>query len=176
MHRIAVLGAGYAGLPAVNRLTRVTRVAAGRLDTGRAFDLCLWAGGFTVPRLATDAGMKVDDRRRVITDATLRSLSDPDVYAIGDAGDPGKPVDRGATRWRWAAARVASRDRGRPTSSSRGCAACPPARSGSAKCLSLGRRHAVIQFLDRDGLPTDRTLRGRAATAYKNVVLDAAAG
>ena len=41
------------------------------------------------------------------------------------------------------------------------------------ECLSLGRRHAVIQFLDRDEVPLDRTLRGRAATVYQNVVLDA---
>jgi NADH dehydrogenase FAD-containing subunit len=50
--------------------TRVTRVAADHLETaagrGPEFDLCLWAGGFTVPRLATDAGMKVDGRGRVV--------------------------------------------------------------------------------------------------------------
>ena len=30
-----------------------------------------------------------------------------------------------------------------------------------------------MQFLDRDGHVTDRTLRGRAAKLYKNTVLDA---
>jgi NADH:ubiquinone reductase (H+-translocating) len=153
--------------------TPVTRVAAGRLDTGLAFDLCLWAGGFTVPRLATDAGMKVDGRGRVITDATLRSLSDPDVYAIGDAAAVPGPwgaalamgCRTGGFTGPWAADVVVARLRGLP--------ARPFRFRYFHECLSLGRRHAVIQFLDRDGLPTDRTLRGRAATAYKNVVLDA---
>jgi NADH dehydrogenase FAD-containing subunit len=153
--------------------TRVTHVAAGRLDTGLAFDLCLWAGGFTVPRHATDAGMKVDGRGRVITDATLRSLSDPDVYAIGDAAAiPGPWGDALAMGCRtggftgpWAADVVVARLRGLP--------ARPFRFRYFHECLSLGRRRAIIQFLDRDGLPIDRTLRGRAATAYKNVVLDA---
>ena len=90
--------------------TRVTRVAAGTLDNGRAFDLCLWAGGFTVP--------------------------------------PPSPGP-GVTRWRWAAARVASRDRGRPTSSSRGCAACPLARSGSATSTNVLRPRRSVAPLVR---------------------------
>lgn len=157
--------------------TRVTRVAADHLETaagqGPEFDLCLWAGGFTVPRLATDAGMKVDGRGRMITDPTLRSVSDPDVYAIGDAAAvPGPWGDAlamgcrtGAFTGPSAADAVVARLRGVP--------ARPSRFRYVHECLSLGRRHAVIQFLDRDGVPLDRTLRGRAATAYKNVVLDA---
>lgn len=153
--------------------TRVTGVAAGRLDTGLPFDLCLWAGGFTVPRLAADAGVKVDGRGRVITDATLRSLSDPDVYAIGDAAAIPGPwggalamgCRTGGFTGPWAADVVVARLRGLPA---------PPFRFRYFhECLSLGRRRAIIQFLDRDGGPTERTLRGRVATAYKNVVLDA---
>lgn len=157
--------------------TRITRVAADHLETatgrGPAFDLCLWAGGFTVPRLAADAGMKVDGRGRVITDTTLRSLSDPDVYALGDAAAiPGPWGDALAMGCRtggftgpWAADVVVARLRGLP--------ARPFRFRYVHECLSLGRGHAVIQFLNRDGVPVDRTLRGRAATAYKNVVLDA---
>lgn len=157
--------------------TRITRVDEGQVETADgtrlSFDLCLWAGGFTVPQLATDAGMKVDGRGRMITDTTLRSLSDPDVYAIGDAAAvPGHWGDALAMGCRtggftgpWAADVVVARLRGLP--------ARPFRFRYVHECLSLGRGHAVIQFLNRDGLPVDRTLRGRAATAYKNVVLDA---
>jgi NADH:ubiquinone reductase (H+-translocating) len=153
--------------------TRVASVADGRLDSGLEFDLCLWAGGFTVPPLATDAGIEVDGRGRVITDPTLRSLSHPDVFAIGDAAAiPGPWGDALAMGCRTggftgpsAADAVVARLRGLP--------ARPFRFRYFHECLSLGRRHAVIQFLDRDGRVRDRTLRGRAATAYKNVVLDA---
>jgi NADH dehydrogenase FAD-containing subunit len=49
------------------------------------FTVCLWAGGFIVPTLARDSGLKVDGAGRILTDRTLRSLSHPEIYAIGDA-------------------------------------------------------------------------------------------
>jgi NADH dehydrogenase FAD-containing subunit len=49
----------------VHEHAKVTRVDADAVDTDTGvidpFDLCVWAGGFTVPGLAADAGLKVDD-------------------------------------------------------------------------------------------------------------------
>ncbi|MEV7988726.1 FAD-dependent oxidoreductase [Micromonospora sp. NPDC085948] len=50
-----------------------------------AADVVLWTAGTRVSPLAAAAGLTVDERGRVVTDATLRSVSHPDVYAIGDA-------------------------------------------------------------------------------------------
>ncbi len=156
--------------------TRVTEVGphhVGR-DSGPAlpFDVCLWAGGFRVPSLAADAGLQVDARNRVVTGPTLRSLSDPSVFAIGDAaavpGPWGEALAMGCRTGGFTA----------PTAADALVAelSARPAREFRFRyvheCLSLGRRHHVIQFLDRDGRPKDRVLRGRLATAYKNVVLN----
>jgi NADH dehydrogenase FAD-containing subunit len=55
------------------------------------FDLCLWAGGFGVPALARESGLSVNERGQVLIDPTMRSISHPDIYAIGDAAWPVEP-------------------------------------------------------------------------------------
>ena len=50
-----------------------------------AADVVLWTSGTRVSPLAAAAGLTVDERGRIVTDATLRSVSHPDVYAVGDA-------------------------------------------------------------------------------------------
>lgn len=60
------------------------------------FDLCIWAGGFRAPILASEAGFEVNDRQQIVVDPYLRAVSHPTVYAIGDAAHPaerpGAPV------------------------------------------------------------------------------------
>jgi NADH dehydrogenase FAD-containing subunit len=156
--------------------TRVLEVQPGRLVTdvggGPRFDLCLWAGGFAVPRLAADSGLEVDERGRVVTDEHLMS-SDDHIYAIGDAaavpGHWGSALAMGCRTGGFTGPTVADTIVAR--------LAGREAREFHFRylheCLSLGRRHALVQFLDRDGEPLDRVLRGRAARWYKNAVLDA---
>jgi NADH:ubiquinone reductase (H+-translocating) len=48
-------------------------------------DTVAWIAGCKVPWLAREAGLAVDDRGRMLVDATLRSESHPEVYGIGDA-------------------------------------------------------------------------------------------
>ncbi|MEI5098928.1 FAD-dependent oxidoreductase [Streptomyces sp. PmtG] len=68
---------------------RVTQVSAdGVLLADGAFlpaDTVVWTTGFRVPEIAREAGFAVDDQGRMVVDETLRSVSHPDVYAIGDA-------------------------------------------------------------------------------------------
>ena len=45
----------------------------------------LWTTGVRVSPLAAAAGLQVDDRGRIVTDESLRSVSHPNVYAVGDA-------------------------------------------------------------------------------------------
>lgn len=60
------------------------------LEGGRelACDLCIWTTGFAVPLLAREAGLAVNERGQVLVDPFLRSVSHPQVYAIGDAALP----------------------------------------------------------------------------------------
>jgi NADH dehydrogenase FAD-containing subunit len=59
-------------------------------------DICVWAAGFEALPLARDGGLEVNSRNQVIVDPFLRSMSHPEIYAIGDAAspreDPGFPV------------------------------------------------------------------------------------
>src|SRR6266581_1971007 len=59
-------------------------------------DLCVWTGGFVVSSLAREAGLVVNERNQIVVDPFLRSISHPEIYAIGDAAhpleDPGVPV------------------------------------------------------------------------------------
>jgi NADH dehydrogenase FAD-containing subunit len=84
---------------ALNRLrvqvvdrTTVTAVESGRVlieaDAPIACDLCLWTGGFRVSALARDAGIRVNALGQVLVDPFLRSISHPNVIAIGDAAKP----------------------------------------------------------------------------------------
>ena len=84
-------------------ITERTAVAAVRahsvvIDQGSEIpcDLCLWMGGFVAPSLAREAGLAVNERNQIVVDPFLRSISHPEIYAIGDAAhpreDPGAPV------------------------------------------------------------------------------------
>ncbi len=52
------------------------------------FDLCLWTGGFTVPLLARQSGLTVNERGQILIDPFMRSISHPTIYAAGDAAQP----------------------------------------------------------------------------------------
>ena len=159
----------------VSDQTRVAEVTERRLRVveGRdvPFDLCVWAGGFTVPTLAAEAGLAVDPRGRIVTDDHLRSITDPRVYAIGDAAAiPGAWGDALAMGCRtggftgpYAADVIAHQLCGKPTSAFR--------YRYLHECISLGRHHGLVQFLHRDESPKSGILTGRAALAYKEMTL-----
>ena len=67
----------------------VHRVKAGEivLANGQAIpaDIIVWAGGFRALPLAAEAGLKVNQRGQIWVDPYLRSVSHPNIYAIGDA-------------------------------------------------------------------------------------------
>jgi NADH:ubiquinone reductase (H+-translocating) len=147
-----------------------------RLSDGSVvpFDLCVWAGGFTVPDLAAKAGLEVDDRDRVVTDRTLRSVSDANVYAIGDAaavpGPWGSALAMGCRTGGFTGPAVADVIAAR-------LAGKEPRAFGYRyihECISLGRRRGLVQFLHRDESPAPRILTGQAAIAYKEMTLKAA--
>ncbi len=71
--------------------TTVTAVKPTELETTAGsipFDLCLWAGGFTVPALAREAGLAVNERGQILIDPYMRSISHPTILAAGDAAYP----------------------------------------------------------------------------------------
>lgn len=148
---------------------RVSRLeaSAAHLEDGSVlpYSLCVWAAGFQGGPLARSAGLAVDELDRVVTDETLRSVSHPDILAIGDAARVAATPDR-AYRMSCAA--------GRPMGEA--AAAClarlvggeqpdPFAFRYSFRCLSLGREDGLIQFVDDNDAPVrEFWADGRGAT------------
>ncbi|NEW44666.1 NAD(P)/FAD-dependent oxidoreductase [Nocardia cyriacigeorgica] len=150
-----------------------------RLADGTSIDSAatVWTAGFAVPQLAARAGLAVDAHGRMRTDATLRSLSHPNVYAAGDSAVVAGPGDRelrmacatALPTGAYAADVISARLRGRGP--------------GELKfryhfqCLSMGRHDGVIQFLHADDTPGRMVLTGRTAARFKEgIVRFAAAG
>lgn len=105
----------------------------------------------------------------------MRSLSHPDVYAIGDAalvtGPGDKPLRMSCasgvpTAWQ-AADAIAARltDSKLPTISAR----------YFNQCISLGRKEGLIQYVTADDRAVDAALTGRLAALYKELVCKGAA-
>lgn len=132
-------------------------------------DACLWTAGVTVSPLAADAGIVTDDRGLVLVDATLRSVSHPEIHAIGDAaavrlvwGQIHGTCQSGLPTAQYTADTIARLVRDK---------AVKPFRFGYFhQPVSLGRRDAVIQFTKADDTPRRMHLTGRSAVAYKEMV------
>ncbi|MFB7723990.1 NAD(P)/FAD-dependent oxidoreductase [Nocardia sp. NPDC056100] len=152
---------------------KVTKVLpdAVRLDTGEMVhsDMTLWTTGVKVSALATEAGIDTDAQGLIRTDPTLRSISHPDVHAIGDAAAIDQAWGRihgtcqsGLPTAAYTASTVAKLLRGK---------AVRPFRFGYFhQPVSLGRKDAVIQFTKADDTPKRWYLKGKAAVAYKESV------
>ncbi|MFI6955867.1 NAD(P)/FAD-dependent oxidoreductase [Nocardia sp. NPDC050408] len=157
----------------------VTRVTANGVITGAGRDIpaqmTVWTAGFTVHPIAAATNLAVSDSGRIVVDATLRSVSHPDVYAVGDAahaeGVGGKPLRMGcatATPMAWQGADViAARLTGGKV---------PDAPIGYAsQCMSLGRRDGIVQKVTPDDQPTSTVITGRMGARIKELICAAAA-
>ncbi|MFF4847011.1 NAD(P)/FAD-dependent oxidoreductase [Streptomyces sp. NPDC001194] len=132
-------------------------------------DAVLWTSGTRVSPLAAAAGLAVDERGRVVTDAALRSVSHPEVYAVGDAAAirQGYGVMHGTCQGGMptgvhAAVSIVRTLRGKQPR---------PFRFGYYHTpVSLGRGDAVVQFTRPDDSPRRAYLTGRVAARYKEAV------
>ncbi|MFF4960363.1 NAD(P)/FAD-dependent oxidoreductase [Streptomyces sp. NPDC001222] len=134
-----------------------------------AVDAVLWTSGTRVSPLAAAAGLAVDERGRIVTDVTLRSVSHPEVYAVGDAA---------AIRQRYGVMHGTCQS-GMPSGVHAALAILRalegkrprPFRFGYYHTpVSLGRHDAVVQFTRPDDTPRRFCLTGRMAARYKETV------
>jgi NADH dehydrogenase FAD-containing subunit len=132
-------------------------------------DVVVWTSGIRVSPLAAAAGLAVDGRGRIVTDATLRSVSHPEVYAVGDAAAvrQGYGVMHGTCQGGMptgvhAALSIVRELAGRQPK---------PFRFGYYHTpVSLGRHDGVVQFTHPDDTPRRLYLTGRLAARYKETV------
>jgi NADH dehydrogenase FAD-containing subunit len=135
---------------------KVCEVRAGAVALERGelrCDACVWAGGFRAPSLARESGLEVSERGRIVVDARLRSVSHPDVYAIGDAADPrfdaGAPI-RAGCKYAMPMGVHAAENLARSIAGEVELAF----RFGdSIFCINVGRRDGLTQLMSPDGQP-----------------------
>ncbi|MEV0747246.1 FAD-dependent oxidoreductase [Streptomyces sp. NPDC050273] len=163
----------------VHEHTAVTEVTPGHVtaEDGTAIPaaVTVWTAGFAVHPIAQATALEVSDTGQIVVDATMRSLSHPDVYAIGDAalvaGPGDKPLRMSCasgvpTAWQ-AADAIAARLTGTKLPKT-------PLRYFN-QCISLGRKEGLIQYVTADDRSVSAALTGRLAAVYKELVCKGAA-
>ncbi|MGW3570418.1 NAD(P)/FAD-dependent oxidoreductase [Streptomyces sp. NPDC000941] len=163
----------------VHEHTAVTGVEADRVVTadGKAIPaaVTVWTTGFAVHPIAKATALEATGTGQIVVDATMRSVSHPDVYAVGDAamvmGPGDKPLRMSCasgvpTAWQ-AADAIAARLTG-------GKLPSVPIRYFN-QCISLGRKEGVIQYVTADDRAVRAALTGRFAAVYKELVCKGAA-
>ncbi|MFI6856658.1 NAD(P)/FAD-dependent oxidoreductase [Streptomyces sp. NPDC050416] len=164
---------------AVHENALVTGVEADRVTTAGGETIpaavTVWTTGFAVHPIAKATTLDVTDTGRIVVDGTMRSVSHPDVYAIGDAALAMGPGDKplrmscaSGTPMAWQAAdAIAARLTG-------GKLPNAPLRYFN-QCVSLGRREGLIQYVTADDRAVRAALTGRLAAVYKELVCKGAA-
>ncbi|MCX4994917.1 FAD-dependent oxidoreductase [Streptomyces longwoodensis] len=130
----------------------------------------VWTTGFTVHPIARATTLEVTDTGRIVVDGTMRSVSHPDVYAVGDAawamGPGDKPLRMSCASGTPSAWQAADAIAARLTGGKRKDV---PLRYFN-QCVSLGRKDGLIQYVTADDRAVPRALAGRIAAVYKELV------
>ncbi|MEU6198436.1 FAD-dependent oxidoreductase [Streptomyces sp. NPDC047061] len=163
----------------VHEHTAVTAVAPGHVSTAEGTAVpaavTLWTTGFAVHPISRATALEVTAAGRIVVDRTMRSVSHPDVYAIGDAamatGPAGNPLRMSCASglpMAWQAAdAIAARLTG-------GKLPNTPLRYVN-QCVSLGRAEGLIQYVTADDCVVRAALTGRTAALYKELICKGAA-
>lgn len=154
--------------------TAVARVDADGLVTtdGRRLpaDAVLWTAAFSVPPLARDAGLAVDDAGRLLVSTDLRSLSHPQVFGVGDAA---AVVERDGVPIRMACATampIGAHAADNINALLAGKALKPFTFRYALQCISLGRHAGLVQWVDGHDRPKERIITGRLGALVKESI------
>ncbi|MED7931253.1 FAD-dependent oxidoreductase [Nonomuraea sp. LP-02] len=155
--------------------TSVEAVEATRVrcadGTALASDATVWTAGFAVSPIAAAGGLEVTENGQIVVDRTMRSVSHPNVYAIGDSahaiGDNGRPLPMSCASagytGRQAIEAIVGRLTGRTIANTK--------LVYSYNHISLGRRDAILQLIDDEGRAKPKHLGGRQPARIKAGIL-----
>lgn len=151
--------------------TRVLGVSKNSLQLSSGnnleFDLCLWAGAFTVPKIAKQSGLMVNNMGQILTDMTLRSLSHSEVYAVGDAAS----IDGIELRMSCASAMpLGAHAVDNICNELIGKDLRPFSFAFAGRSISLGRKNGLIQVAGADDVPKESIITGRLAALIKEFI------
>jgi NADH dehydrogenase FAD-containing subunit len=155
--------------------TEVEAVEAARVlcadGAALASDATVWTAGFAVSRIAAAGGLEVTEDGRIVVDRTMRSLSHPNVYAVGDStyavGDNGRPLPMSCASAGYtgmqATAAIVGRLTGRKVANTK--------LEYLGNHISLGRRDGILQMVDAAGQAKPKYVSGRKAARIKAAIL-----
>ncbi|MFG2973865.1 NAD(P)/FAD-dependent oxidoreductase [Streptomyces sp. NPDC048331] len=155
--------------------TSVETVEATRVlcadGTALASDATVWTAGFAVDPIAAAGGLEVTENGRIIVDRTMRSLSHPNVYAVGDSayaiGDNGLPLPMSCASAGYtgmqATAAIVGRLTGRKIANTK--------LEYPGNHISLGRRDGILQMVDDEAQAKPKYMGGRKAARIKAGIL-----
>ncbi|MFF9839199.1 NAD(P)/FAD-dependent oxidoreductase [Streptomyces sp. NPDC013740] len=155
----------------VREHSRVAAVEATRVlcadGTVLASDATVWTAGFAVSPIAAASGLEVTEDGRIVVDRTMRSVSHPNVYAVGDSaeavGDNGRPLPMSCASagytGRQAVAAIVGRLTGREMATTK--------LEYVGNHISLGRLDGILQMVDDQARSKPQHLGGRKAARIK---------
>lgn len=154
--------------------TRVKQIDAAAVHAadGRVIpcQLPIHCMGFDVPSLARESGIRTSATGQIQVDEYLRSLSHPQILAIGDAADL-PPTFVAARRMSCASACPMGSFAADTLHRLQSGRTLIPFRFGFiGQCISLGRRAAVVQLVKPDDTPRSLYLRGKLAIWIKELI------
>ncbi|MEO6195767.1 MAG: FAD-dependent oxidoreductase [Thermoanaerobaculia bacterium] len=155
-------GAGIQGLDP----GRAWREDGGAID----FDLCVWAGGFAAPSLAREAGLAVDRTGRALVDPALRAAGHSNIFAAGDAAVTTFPDGRAVRMGCVSALPLGAHAGGNVRRLLRGQEPAPFSFGFAIRCISLGRKDGLVQFVDPDDTPREKVWTRRRAVLTKELI------
>jgi NADH dehydrogenase len=155
-------GAGIQGLEP----GRAWREEGGAID----FDLCVWAGGFEASSLAREAGLAVDRSGRALVDPALRAAGHPNILAAGDAAVATFPDGRALRMGCVSALPLGAHAGGNVRRLLRGETPAPFSFGFMLRCVSLGRKDGLVQFVEPDDTPREKIWTRRRAVLTKELI------
>ncbi|WP_436774893.1 NAD(P)/FAD-dependent oxidoreductase, partial [Yinghuangia sp. YIM S09857] len=155
--------------------TTVEAVEATRVlcadGTAVASDATVWTAGFAVHPIAAAAGIDVTAQGRIVVDRTMRSVSHPNIYAVGDAvhavGDNGLPLPMSCGTAGYTGRQAIEALVGRLTGGK-----VPHTKLVYLfNHISLGRRDGLLQPVDEQAKAKPKYVGGRKAARIKVAII-----
>ncbi|MEV0151959.1 MULTISPECIES: FAD-dependent oxidoreductase [unclassified Nonomuraea] len=155
--------------------TSVEAVEATRVlcadGTALASDATVWTAGFAVGPIAAASGLQVTENCQIVVDRTMRSVTHPNVYAIGDSayaiGDNGRPLPMSCASAGYTGRQAIEAIVGRLT----GREIAHTKLVYTYNHISLGRRDGILQTIDDEGRAKPTYQGGRKAARVKAGIL-----
>lgn len=131
-------------------------------------DVIIWAGGFAASPLAREAGLATNGRGQVLTDPFLRSISHPDIYAVGDMASPVEEPGAPMRMSLFTAVVTGAQAADNIAAASKAKTPRPLSFAWYGQGITLGPNDAVGFGTYPDDVPSGPILRGRLAVGVRN--------